>query len=263
MSEECCGPDEPRKTSTVRRIELSRPLTTGDACCDPGNARTTADTMAAQGMTVVVVETDGQIAGLIGVRDELRPESAETVRMLHDQGIQTIMLTGDNDRTARAIAQEAGITDVRAEQLPKDKADAIAALVASRPTAMIGDGINDAPALATATVGIAMGVKGSAAAIESADVAFTGHDLRLIPGALAHAKRGRRIMTTNIGLALAIIIVLFPLALFGVLGLAGVVLVHEIAEVIVILNGVRASRRPAALRQLASTAAPRPEPVPA
>ena len=203
-------------------------------------------------MTVVVVEADGRVAGLIGVRDELRPESAETVRMLHAQGIETIMLTGDNDRTARAIAAAAGISDVRAQQLPADKAAAIEALAESRPTAMVGDGINDAPALATATVGIAMGVRGSAAAIESADVAFTGHDLRLIPSALAHARRARRIMTANIVLALAIIVVLFPLALFGVLGLAGVVLVHEVAEVIVILNGVRAGRRPAGLRQLAA-----------
>lgn len=226
---------------------------------NPRGLGLTAETMAAQGMTVVVVEADGQIAGLIGVRDELRPESAETVRMLQDQGIETIMLTGDNERTAHAIALEAGITDVRAEQLPKDKADAISALVASRPTAMVGDGINDAPALATATVGIAMGLKGSAAAIESADVAFTGRDLRLIPGALAHARRGRRIMTANIGLALAIIVILFPLALFGVLGLAGVVLVHEVAEVFVILNGVRAARRPAALRRLAASPAPQPQ----
>ncbi|WP_458040567.1 MULTISPECIES: heavy metal translocating P-type ATPase [Bacteria] len=215
---------------------------------DPGVLRVAAEEMAARGMTVVVVEADAQLAGLIGVRDELRPEAPETVRMLHAQGIDTIMLTGDNNRTAHAIAEEAGITDVRAEQLPRDKADAIAALVAARPTAMVGDGINDAPALATATVGIAMGAKGSAAAIESADVAFTGHDLRLIPSALAHARRGRRIMTANIGLALAIIVVLFPLALFGVLGLAGVVLVHEIAELIVIANGVRAARRPALVR---------------
>ena len=164
------------------------------------------------------------------------------------------------ERAAR-IALEAGITEFRAQVLPADKAAAIEALVTQQPTAMVGDGINDAPALATATVGIAMGVKGSAAAIESADVAFIGHDLRLIPGALAHARRGRRIMTANIGLALAIIVALFPLALFGILGLAGVVLVHEIAEVVVILNGVRAARRPAALRQLATVPARQPEPA--
>ena len=199
--------------------------------------------MAARGMTVVVVEADGRIAGVVGVRDELRPEAAETVRLLRAQGIETIMLTGDNERTARALAWAAGIVDVRAEQLPADKAAAIEALARRAPTAMVGDGINDAPALATATVGIAMGAQGSAAAIESADIAFTGHDLRLIPAAFAHARRGRRIMTVNIGLALAIIVGLFPLALFGVLGLAGVVLVHEAAEVVVILNGIRAARR--------------------
>nr|WP_235861644.1 cation-translocating P-type ATPase [Tersicoccus phoenicis] len=215
---------------------------------DPAALRPDAEELTAAGMTVLVVQTDGQLAGLIGVRDELRPEAAQTVRMLHAQGIDTVMLTGDNARTAHALATRAGISDVRAEQLPGDKAAAIAELAGFRPSAMVGDGINDAPALATATVGIAMGATGSAAAIESADIAFTGHDLRLIPAALAHARRGRRIMTVNIGLALAIIIGLFPLALFGVLGLAGVVLVHEIAEVVVIGNGIRAARRPATLR---------------
>lgn len=224
----------------------------------PGDLLADADAFAGQGMTVVVVEVDGVTTGLIGIRDELRPESAETIQLLNAQGIDTVMLTGDNARTASAIALEAGIADVRAEQLPADKAAVISQLGKTRPVAMVGDGINDAPALATATVGIAMGVKGSAAAIESADIAFTGNDLRLLPAALAHARRGRRIMTMNIGLALAIIIVLFPLALFGALGLAGVVLVHEVAEVIVILNGVRAARRPAALRGLtAIPAAPR------
>lgn len=209
---------------------------------DLAGLRPDADELAEAGMTVVVVEADGKVAGLIGVRDELRPEAAETVRLLHDQGIGAVMLTGDDVRTARALAREAGIDDVRAEQLPTDKAAAITELTTAGPTAMVGDGINDAPALATATVGIAMGATGSAAAVESADIAFTGHDLRLIPAALAHARRGRRIMTANIALALAIIVVLFPLALFGVLGLAGVVLVHEIAEVAVILNGMRAAR---------------------
>ncbi|WP_432789354.1 cation-translocating P-type ATPase [Brevibacterium sp. K11IcPPYGO002] len=223
------------------RVGSPRWLDPSDLCAD-------ADEFAEAGMTVVVVEADGEVAGLIGVRDELRPEVAETVRMLHAQGIDTVMLTGDDAPTARALAVEAGIDDVRAGQLPADKAAAITELTASGPTAMVGDGINDAPALATASVGIAMGATGSAAAVESADIAFTGHDLRLIPAAFAHARRGRMLMTANIALALAIIVVLFPLALFGVLGLAGVVLVHEAAEVVVILNGVRAARRPGALR---------------
>ena len=161
--------------------------------------------------------------------------------------MRSVMLTGDQEVTAQAIAEQAGIPSDRvwAGQLPADKARVVAELVDKSPTAMIGDGINDAPALAAATVGIAMGVTGSDAAIESADVAFTGSDVRLIPVALAHARRGRRIMTGNIGLV--------PLALFGVLGLAAVVLVHEVAEVIVIGNGLRAGRMP---RQL--TALPEP-----
>ena len=152
------------------------------------------------------------------------------------------MLTGDNTRTARALAGIAGIDDVRAELRPEDKASIVAEFSSKTPTAMIGDGINDAPALAGATVGIAMGATGSDAAIESADVAFTGHDLRLIPKALQHARRGSRIINQNIVLSLAIIIVLMPLAISGVLGLAAVVLVHEVAEVIVILNGLRAAQ---------------------
>ncbi|MCT1437913.1 cation-translocating P-type ATPase [Brachybacterium paraconglomeratum] len=198
--------------------------------------------MASQGMSVVMVEEDSQVIGAIGIRDELRADAAEAVAALHAQGIRTVMLTGDNELTARAIAAEAGIDEVHAEQLPTDKASHIRHLTAQSPTAMIGDGINDAPALASASVGIAMGVTGTAAAVESADVAFTGTDLRQLPAALAHARRGRRIMTGNIGLALAIIVVLFPLALFGVLGLAAVVLVHEVAEVVVIANGMRAAR---------------------
>ena len=214
--------------------------------------------MSQAGMSVVVVEVDGTPAGVLGIRDELRPEAAAAVQALADQGMRSVMLTGDQEVTAQAIAAQAGIPSDRvwAGQLPADKARVVAELVDKSPTAMIGDGINDAPALAAATVGIAMGVTGSDAAIESADVAFTGSDVRLIPVALAHARRGRRIMTGNIGLALAIIVGLFPLALFGVLGLAAVVLVHEVAEVIVIGNGLRAGRMP---RQLTSL----PEPTPA
>lgn len=195
-----------------------------------------------EGITVVIVHRDHTPIGAIGVRDELRPEVPEVITTLGNRDIEVTMLTGDNARTARAIATQASIGDVRAELRPEDKSTAVTELSRSRPTAMIGDGINDAPALAAADIGIAMGATGSDAAIESADVAFTGHDLRLIPQALAHARRGRRIINQNIILSLLIIITLLPLAITGVLGLAAVVLVHEVAEVIVILNGLRAAR---------------------
>jgi len=197
----------------------------------------------------------------IGVRDELRPEVPEVVRTLAAQGVGVTMLTGDNPRTAEALAAEAGIGDVRAGLRPSDKARAVGALSSVRPTAMIGDGVNDAPALAAATVGIAMGTSGSDAAIESADVAFTGHDLRLIPQALHHARRGRGIIHQNIVLSLLIIAALVPLAITGTLSLAAVVLVHEGAEVIVIANGMRAARtRRTALPPAGTTADAVPAP---
>lgn len=211
---------------------------------DPGALTDGVAGLEAQGMTVVVVQVDDVPVGAIGVRDELRPEVPEVVAALTGQRIGVTMLTGDNTRTAHAIATQAGITDVRAELRPEDKAAAITALTGTSPTAMIGDGINDAPALAAADIGIAMGAAGSDAAIESADIAFTGHDLRLIPQAFDHARRGRRIINQNIVLSLLIITVLLPLAMTGVLGLAAVVLVHEVAEVIVILNGIRAAHTP-------------------
>ena len=209
---------------------------------DPGRLGDRVAGLEEQGMTVVIVHRDGSPVAAIGVRDELRPEVPEVVRTLAAQGIGMTMLTGDNARTARALAAQAGIGDVRAELRPADKSTAIGELSQAGSVAMIGDGINDAPALAAADIGIAMGATGSDAAIESADVAFTGHDLRLIPRAFDHARRGRRIINQNIVLSLLIIIALLPLALFGVLGLAAVVLVHEVAEVIVILNGLRAAR---------------------
>ena len=209
---------------------------------DAGPLKARVEDLEAEGQTCVLVTVDGFLAGAIGVRDELRPEVPEVVRTLRDQGVEVSMLTGDNSRTAAALAKLAGIGDVHAELRPEDKARIVAGFSETSPTAMIGDGINDAPALAGATVGIAMGATGSDAAIESADVAFTGHDLGLIPQALRHARRGGRIINQNIVLSLAIITVLLPLAITGVLGLAAVVLVHEVAEVVVIANGLRAGR---------------------
>ena len=209
---------------------------------DPGPLAGEVARMQQAGATAVLVEDDGQVIGAIAVRDELRPEAAEVVAQLRRDGYHVAMLTGDNQATAAALARDVGIEAVHAELRPEDKARLIEQLRAQRPTAMVGDGVNDAPALATADVGIAMGAMGTDVAIETADVALMGEDLRHLPQTFRHARRARRIMLQNVGLSLGLIIALMPLALFGVLGLAAVVLVHELAEIVVIANGVRAGR---------------------
>lgn len=224
---------------------------------NPGDLADQVAELENQGTTVVVVHRNDQLAGAIGVRDELRPETSQVITSLRSRHLDITMLTGDNTRTANALASEAGISDVRSQVDPQGKARAVAELrdAGRGPVAMIGDGINDAPALASADIGIAMGATGSDAAVESADVAFTGDVLSLIPRALDHARRGRQIINQNILLSLAIIIILVPLAITGALGLAAVVLVHEIAEVIVILHGLRAARPPIQSAQTGRTQA--------
>ncbi|MFC7963042.1 heavy metal translocating P-type ATPase [Rhodococcoides kroppenstedtii] len=209
---------------------------------DPGPLAADIERMQHAGATAVLIERGGTLIGAIAVRDELRPEARDVVAGLRRDGYTVAMLTGDNERTARALAADVGIDEVHADLRPEDKARIVHTLRKTRPTAMVGDGVNDAPALATADLGIAMGAMGTDVAIETADVALMGEDLRHLPQALQHARRSRTIMLQNVGLSLAIITVLMLLALFGVLGLAAVVLVHEVAEIIVIANGVRAGR---------------------
>ncbi|GAA4289100.1 heavy metal translocating P-type ATPase [Georgenia daeguensis] len=224
-------------TIGARRVRLGRP-----GWIDPAGLAAEVTAMQQAGATAVVLEVDGRVLGVIAVRDELRPEAPEVVARLGREGYTVTMLTGDNTATAQALAAEAGITTVHAELRPEDKSRLVGELRDKGATAMVGDGVNDAPALATADLGVAMGAMGSDVAIETADVALMGDDLRLLPQAFAHARRSRRIMLQNVGLSLALIAVLIPLALAGVLGLAAVVLVHELAEVVVIANGVRAGR---------------------
>ena len=227
-------------TGTVdgRPARLGRP-----GFIDPGGLDATIVHLQSEGSTVVLVEHDQQLLGVIAVRDELRPEAAAVIDRLRTLGIKTIaMLTGDNTRTAQALSRSAGIDDTRAELLPEDKVTAVEELRRHGRTAMVGDGINDAPALATATVGIAMGAAGSDVAIETADVALLGEDLHHLPDVLTHAQRAGRIMRQNLALSGAILLTLVPLAALGILGLATVVATHEIAEVFVIANGVRAGR---------------------
>jgi cation-transporting ATPase G len=196
--------------------------------------------MQQAGATAVVVQVDGEPVGALAVRDELRGEAAQVIAAFHARGYTVAMLTGDNQVTAGALAGEAGIEDVYADLRPQDKSAIVTRLRAAGTTVMVGDGVNDAPALATADIGVAMGAMGTDVAIETADVALMGDDLRLLPLAFEHARRTRVIMLQNVVVSLALIAVLIPLALLGVLGLAAVVLIHEVAEVLVIANGVRA-----------------------
>lgn len=218
-------------------VRLGRP-----GWLEAGPLTLAVETMQASGATAVLIEVDGELIGAIAVRDELRPEAGAVVAWLTEHGFHVSMLTGDNQRTAKALAAQVGIKEVHADLRPEDKARIVRELSSQRFTAMVGDGVNDAPALATADLGIAMGAMGTDVAIETADVALMGEDLRHLPRAFAHAQKARRIMLQNVGLSLAIVVGLMPLALFGVLGLAAVVLIHELAEVVVIANGVRANR---------------------
>jgi cation-transporting ATPase G len=223
-----------------RPVRLGKP-----GYIDPGALAGDVERLQGDGATVVLVEANGHLLGAIAVRDELRAEASAVVNGLHAAGITTVaMLTGDNERTAAALASQAGIDRVHAELLPTDKVRIVTDLQQTGPTAMVGDGINDAPALATADVGIAIGAIGSDVAIEAADVALMGDGLTVLPAALEHAHRAGRIMRQNLVLSAAILLTLIPLAATGVLGLATVVATHELAEVVIIANGLRASRRP-------------------
>jgi cation-transporting ATPase G len=236
-----------------RPVRLGRP-----GFVDAGTLRPAVEAMQAGGATVVLVEREGVTIGAIAVRDELRAEAAAAVAALHDAGMATVMLTGDNRATAGALAAAAGVQEVHSELLPTDKAAVIGRLESSGPTAMVGDGINDAPALATATVGVAMGAMGTDVAIETADVALMGDDLRHLPDTFSHARRARRIMTQNLALSGAILVALVPLSAAGALGLAAVVAIHELAEVVVIANGVRAGTRRAFLYSSSSATSASP-----
>lgn len=233
------------------------PVTVGNPrWLDPGALQPQVTELESAGKTVIIVQRAKKPIGAVALRDELRAEAPSVVKQLADDGYGITMLTGDNVRTAKAVGAAAGISDVRAGLSPRDKAAAVAELARQHQVAMLGDGINDAPALAAADVGIAMGATGSDVAVESADAALGSDNLTLLPRALRHARRGRAIINQNIALSLAIITVLLPLAITGVLGLAAVVLIHEVAEVFVMLNGLRAGllKAPPARQKLKPTA---------
>ncbi|HEY3318305.1 MAG TPA: heavy metal translocating P-type ATPase [Coriobacteriia bacterium] len=202
--------------------------------------------MEQRGETVLVLSRENEAVGLVGVSDEIRPDARETVRRLRRAGIEhVVMLTGDNERTARAVAERAGVTEVRARLLPAGKVDAVRELRERYGSvAMVGDGVNDAPALAASDLGVAMGAAGSDTALETADVALLADDLRALPGFFALGKRTVRNVTQNVAFSVIVKLAVLLLAVFGRATLWMAVFADTGVALLVILNGLRLLRAP-------------------
>ena len=211
------------------------------------------------GATLVAVGDETGMTGVLELRDRIRPDARGIVAKLHAQGIKTIvMLTGDNERTARAVAAEVGIDEVRAELLPEDKVAAIEELVGSHAmVAMIGDGVNDAPAMARAHYGIAMGAVGSDAAIETADVALMTDDIGRVPWLIAHSRRTMAIIHQNIAVALATKAAFVVATAFGMASMWGAIAADVGVSLLVVTNALRLLN---AGKMKAPTAASKEEP---
>jgi Zn2+/Cd2+-exporting ATPase len=200
-----------------------------------------AEELEADGKTVIVVGNPRHVCGLIAVADTIRPEARDVVRQLHAAGIaHVVMLTGDNRVTAQAIAREIGIDETHSELLPEDKVSKVEALVGRFGTvAMVGDGVNDAPALARANLGIAMGTIGSDAAIETADIALMTDDVSKLPWLVRHSQRTLAIIRQNITFALAIKTAFVVLTFAGMASLWAAIAADTGASLLVVLNGLR------------------------
>ncbi len=200
-----------------------------------------AEALEQQGCTVVLVGNDDHVCGLIAVADAVRPEAKAALAALRAAAVgHLIMLTGDNEATAKAIAQEVGIDEVFAELLPEDKVKAVERLVETYGTvAMVGDGINDAPAMARASFGIAMGTIGSDAAIETADIALMSDDLRRLPWLIDHSRRTVGIIQQNIIFSLGIKVLFVLLTFAGWATLWGAIAADVGASLLVVANALR------------------------
>ena len=203
----------------------------GDPACErPGCVDLRAGTIAglqSDGKTAVLVGTETELYGVVAVADTVRPEARAVVGALADAGVRTVMLTGDNERTARAVGEAVGIETVRADLLPEAKLDAIEGLIEDGTVAMVGDGINDAPALARADVGVAMGAAGTDAALETADIALMADDLGGVPYSLRLARGANDIIKQNIAASLAVKAVLAVGAPLGYVSVILAVLVGD------------------------------------
>ena len=205
------------------------------------NLEKNVTTLQNQGKTAMVVGTEKEMLAVIAVADEVRESSKEVIQKLHQLGIKkTIMLTGDNKGTANAIGGHVGVSDIQAELMPQDKLDYIKQLRSQYGNvAMVGDGVNDAPALAASTVGIAMGGAGTDTALETADVALMGDDLRKLPFTVKLSRKALNIIKANITFAIAIKLIALLLVIPGWLTLWIAILSDMGATLLVALNGMR------------------------
>lgn len=202
-----------------------------------------AEQLEANGNTVVYVEAAGRFAGWLAVQDVVRSQAAEAVAQLQAMNKQVVMLTGDARPTAEAIARQVGITEIYAEMLPDGKLNIIKDLTRKYgKVAMVGDGVNDAPALAAASIGIAMGAAGSDVALETANVVLMNDDITKIPYAINLGGRTSRVVKQNITFALAVILILVVTNFWGGLNLPSGVVSHEGSTLLVILSGLRLLR---------------------
>jgi Cd2+/Zn2+-exporting ATPase len=210
----------------------------------PDAVREQAARLESLGKTTMLVRADGAFLGLLALADTPRTGMREVFDRLATLGIrQTFMLTGDNEQVAKAVAASVGISDVRAGLLPEDKLKVIDDLMRhNQQVAMVGDGVNDAPAMARATLGIAMGGAGTDVALETADVALMADDLSRLPFAIALSRASHTVIQQNLWAAFGVVALLIPATLFGLASMGIAVLIHEGATVLVVLNALRLLR---------------------
>jgi Cd2+/Zn2+-exporting ATPase len=210
----------------------------------PAYLQETADKFRSQGKTVVFVGSGRDVLGAVCLSDAIRPEARDAISELLEKGKEVVMLTGDNRATAAVVAAEAGIGKVEAGLMPGDKVAYIRKLMDEfEHVAMVGDGANDAPSLAAASVGIAMG-KGTDVALETAGIALMKNDLRTVPWAIGLAGKARSLIVQNVAFSIAIKLLALVMVFGGVLPLWLAVLADSGAAVLVTFNGLRILRHP-------------------
>jgi len=191
------------------------------------------------GRTTMVVRKGDRDLGAIGLMDTPRAAAKTALRRLHEMGVsRMIMISGDHQKVAEAIAKKVGIDEAWGDLMPEDKVAAIKKLAGEEKVAMVGDGVNDAPAMASATVGIAMGAAGSDVALETADVALMADDLAHLPFAVGLSRHTRRIIRQNVFVSLGVVAFLVPATILG-LGIGPAVAVHEGSTLLVVVNALR------------------------